>query len=457
MGNSQRLIETQAVVVGAGTAGSYIAWKLSEAGFGCVVLEKERLDSLGTSIGPFHMEESAFGEFGLPLPQGDELLHTIDRMTMWSPSRDRSHSFSFPTLVMDKPLFTRRLHRYARQAGAEIIEGARVDSLMRELGVLRGVSAETAQGRVAVRGEVVIDASGIESEVRTRMPESPWFENDPISPSDTIFVYMETWSDIDGDMGAGVNTYPDMLGWYAPGPGETTIVGVGAGGGFEAARRRHREMVATLPFRGRVLGSAMGRVPYRRPPMSLVDNGLMVVGDAACMNKPFSGEGVTSGFTGCSITVDVAAGAIAGSDATREALWSYNARYFRDQGAKFAMLLSVLPAAAGMRPEEMDYLFDVPGLLTEEGSLAMQRDFELGGGRGQAIEALPGILGGMLSGRLGASSLLKLAVAALNGWALRRLYERYPEHPFDFPAWKRKAIPLWKRADRARYRYFAKA
>jgi flavin-dependent dehydrogenase len=182
---------------------------------------------------------------------------------------------------------------------------------VREDGRLRGLRIRDADGESELRARLIVDASGIDGAVRTRMPPGPWLENDPFTPADTIFVYMETWADVEGTLGPGVDSFPQYIGWCAPGPGNTRIVGVGMGGGMEAARARHRELVASVPFKGTVLGSTGGCIPFRRPPYSLVDNGLAVVGDAACMNKPFSGEGVTSGFAGCAILVEVADRALA--------------------------------------------------------------------------------------------------------------------------------------------------
>ena len=72
----------------------------------------------------------------------------------------------------------------------------------------------------------------------------------------------------------------------------------------------------------------------------------MTVGDAAFMTKPFSGEGVTSGFTACQIAVETIDEAIKNGDVSKAALWPLNHRYFTDQGAKFAGLFAQLPAAA---------------------------------------------------------------------------------------------------------------
>ena len=442
-------ITRDVLVIGAGTAGSYVAWKLAGLGFSCAMLE-----SLGTAIGPFHMEEVAFERFGIPLPEEPELLHSFTEMTTWSPRLGRSLTFSLSTLVMDKPLFHRRLHSYARDAGVEIVEDAAVSGLVMEGGILRGVRARTADGEDEWRARLVIDASGIDGAVRTRMLHTPWFENDRIRSGDTIFVYMETWKDLEGPRGSGVDSFPSFIGWRAPGPGDTCIVGVGAGGSFEAAERRHRQMVEALSLEGEAVGSARGVIPYRRAPLSLVDNSLMVVGDAACMNKPFSGEGVTSGFAGCEAAVTAAAEALAADDLTREGLWRYNRDYFRGQGAKFAFLTAVLPALMLVSEEEMETFFSLPGMMTEESALALQEDFEVRADRDAALKALPELVRAVARRRLSPGSLLTIARMGIVGTALRLMYERYPATPLEFGPWKRGARFFWGRADRVKRRYF---
>jgi len=442
------------LVIGAGTAGSYLSRKLAAAGFECLVLEKESLEALGSHIGPFHMEEVAFERFDIPPPAGDELLHTMSRMTMWAPGLRRSFGFRMPTLVMDKPRFIQRLHQYAREAGVRIVEGTAVESLVVENGFLAGVRAHGADGELEVRARLVIDASGIDGAVRTMMIPGRLLESLPISDEDTIFVYMETWRDVEGELSDGVQSYPHCQGWCAPGPGDTRIVGIGMTGSSEAARERHREFVATLPYRGEVVGSTGGRIPYRRPPYTLVDNRLMVVGDAAFMNKPFSGEGVTSGFAACDIAAGVARDALAADDLTRESLWPYNTRYFRGQGAKFAFLTAVLPALLSVSQGELEFFFSVPGLLAEEGSIALQQEYEV---RADPT-AIPGIvyamIRGVAGGKLRPSSLAGLAYAGTVAAAIKALCRRYPQRPADFGAWARTVGPLWRVAERTKYRYF---
>ncbi len=446
--------DSDVVIVGAGTSGTYLAWRLAEAGFSCLVLEREPLQELGTRIGPFHMEEAAFEKFGIPLPEEDILLHRLETITMWSPDHSRKVTAPLTTLDMDKPRFMRRMHGYATGAGAELLERSEFREVVMERGVPAGIKAAGPEGEFEVRCRLVVDASGIGGVVRTSVPATPWFESDPIADMDTLVVYMESWGGLQGEVGADINSYLHFQGWYAPSYGDELIVGVGMPTSPEGARNRQRAFAATLPFSGEAVSSTSGRVPYRRPPFSLVDNGLMVVGDAAFMNKPFNGEGVTSAFTACAIAAEVAAEALGRDDLTREALWPCNVRYFRDQGAKFAFLAAAMPAVVSLSPAEIDFLFTVPGIFTEEGTQALNLEYELQSDPAASVRGIPTLLAGIASGKLRLASVAKIAKMAAAAGRIKKLYERYPEHPAGFGTWVDRVRPLWSKAEKAKHGYF---
>ncbi|GEM_PF-315212 len=453
-------IETDVVIIGASTSGSYTSWLLGKKGVRCVIVEKEKIESLGRAIGPFHVEEVALERFGLPYPPDEEILHIEKNSTTWSPGGDAVVEFEFPTLVLDKPHFIRRFAEYAKDAGAEILEETSFESIIWEKGIPSGViavkEAEGSPEKFHIKAKILIDASGIEGVLRCAMPGSPWFENDRISDKDTIFVYMETWEDIQGRLNLGFNSFIHYQAWCAPGPGDTTIVGIGMAGSSEAARERHRRFVEKVGLKGKVLSSTNGRIPYRRPPFSLVDNGVMVAGDAAFQNKPFSGEGVTSAFTACQIVADVAYSALEKDDVTRESLWDYNRLYFSGQGAKFAQIMATVPATMKATEDEMNYLLKTPGFMTAESSIALQRDYETGGGS-LDLNALSYLARCIASRKISPRLIGEIIFSGFLGSALRKHYENYPEHPAQFYSWKKRAEALWRRAEAIRYSYFENA
>ena len=79
------LLSTDVVVVGAGSSGCYFAWRLGQAGYRVIVLEKQPLEQIGQKIDIFHMDEVRFDEFGLPHPAGEELVGHYATGLAWSP------------------------------------------------------------------------------------------------------------------------------------------------------------------------------------------------------------------------------------------------------------------------------------------------------------------------------------------------------------------------------------
>ena len=174
-------LSADAVVVGAGTSGCYFAWRLSQAGFRTILLERDHLRDLGQTIDIFHMDEIRFDEFGLPHPSGEELLGHHATGLAWSPDLQVRNDVRYAFYVMHKPAFQQRLHRYVLEAGGEILEGVDVLEPILDAGFLTGVRARKDGEPLEARGRIVIDASGIDGAVRTRLPTGFGVETDPIS------------------------------------------------------------------------------------------------------------------------------------------------------------------------------------------------------------------------------------------------------------------------------------
>lgn len=442
-------VETDVVVIGAGTAGSFFAWRMAQAGFPPVVLEKRPLGTLGQHIDIFHFDEIRFAQFDVPLPEGDELVGYYPDGLAWPPDGDDAKRVDYAFYVMRLPLFIQRLQGYAQDAGARILDRTAFTEVLVEGGRVAGVRAEGPEGPLEVRARLVVDASGIDSVVRTALPPDLGVETDPIAPEDTLYVILQYWDDIEGDRPRGLNFYPFHKAFCNPSYGDGAILGIGQPGGYDVAERVHAEFLAErFPNPHRLVRKTQGRTPFRRPPYSLVADGFLVVGDAAFMTKPFSGEGVSSGFAACQIAHEVAAEALCHGEASREALWPYNVRYFRGQGAKFAGLLAQLPAAAELSRSDVNFLFRQDIIFSGEDFTQMNRDFEVQMSGTRLAEVAAKLLWGVASRQFSWNGLRALLTAMSVAGKIRALYERYPERPEDLPAWVQAVDPLWRQASR---------
>jgi digeranylgeranylglycerophospholipid reductase len=440
-------LNADAVVVGAGTSGCYFAWRLSQAGFRTVVLEKQRLADLGRAIDIFHMDEVRFDEFGLARPGGDELIGYYPTGLAWSPDRQVRNEVRYAFYVMHKPAFQQRMHRYVLEAGGEIVEGVEVLAPLVEDGLLAGVQARRDGRLLEARGRIVVDASGIAGIVRTRLPAGLGVETDPISDDDTLFVCLEFRDGLGEGLPTGLNFYPYHKAFWNPSRGSGAILGIGQPHGYEYAWQKHREWREEyFGDPGQVVKRTQGRTPYRRSPYSLVGDGFMVVGDAAFQTKPFSGEGVTSSFTACQIAAEVAAQALRAGDTSRAGLWPYNVRYFRDQGAKFASMFVQLPAAAELSRREVDFMFHNDLIFSSEDFEGMNRHYATEMDLGKTLSLAARLSWGVVSGRFSAASFKRLLDVSSRAAKIRDLYERFPEDPAAFETWWAQVRPLWDEA-----------
>jgi electron-transferring-flavoprotein dehydrogenase len=439
------VLKADVVVVGAGTSGCYFAWRMGQAGFQTIVLEKLQLDQVGQAIDIFHMDEVRFDQFGLEHPSGEELLGHHATGLAWSPDLEVQNEVDYAFYVMHKSSFHRRMHSLARESGGEILEQVEVQGPIIEDGYVVGVQAMRDGQPLEVRGKIVVDASGIEGVVRTRLPEEIGVETDSITAEDTLYVCLEFRDDLDEGVPTGLNFYPFHKAFWNPSRGSGAILGIGQPGSYEYAWQRHaewREEYFGEP--GRVVKRTQGRTPYRRSPFSLVGNGFMVMGDAAFQTKPFSGEGVTSSFTACQIAAEVAAGALRAGDTGRPALWPYNVRYFRDQGAKFASMFVQLPAAAELSRREVDFLFHSDLIFSSEDFEQMNLHYATEMSLGKTLTMGVKLLGGVVSGQFSWDSLKRLLEVSGRATKIRALYERFPEDPAGFDAWVAEAEVLWR-------------
>ncbi len=440
-----RKMEYDVAIVGAGTAGAYLGWQLGEKGYRVCLVEKQKAGEPGSHIGIFHVDEIRFAEFGIPLPEGEELIGYHPEGRAWPPDGDGAKRVRYPFYVMEMPLFIKRLQGYATAAGAEILFEMEFTQLILEEGRPAGIKARFDGGELAIRAPLVVDASGVDGVIRVSLPAGLGVERDPIDAQDFLYVILQYWDDLAKDFPRGLNFYPFHKAFINPGYGEGAIVGIGQPGKLEIAERVQEQFLEER-FPGvqhRLVKKTWGRTPYRRPPFSLVADSFLVLGDAAFMTKPFSGEGVTSGFTACRIAAETADAALQQRDLSREQLWPINVRYFRDQGAKFAGLMAQLLVAAELPRDDVNYLFSRDVVFSSYDLEQMNRYFEVKMSPGRLLKTGAALLGGRVSGRLSQEGFAALLAAMKRARALQKHYECYPKDPADFPAWEAQARVLW--------------
>ncbi len=439
------IYQSDVIVVGAGTAGTYFAWQAAKEGVKVILLEARTLDVMGKNIEIIHMDQSAFAEFGVPEPQPPELVHLEKVGVMWAPDRTITDVVEHSFYVLNLPALYRRLHGYAAQSGVEIIENAQVTDVIIENESLCGVSGEIKGKSFEARAKLIVDASGMTGAIRTRLPDHFGVENKPIDPAKVYCCCLELRTDLPEGSLTGSNSFMSESGFWNRSYGNDIIIGMSQHGGYEFTWQKHKEFrERNWGDPGRLVSRRQGLVPYRRSPLSLVGNGFLVVGDAAFQNRPFSGEGIISGWGACRAALPAALRALRNGDVSRRSLWSYNTAYFHDQGAKFAAAMAQLPAATELNDRDTNYLFRHHIIFNGKDFAELAEKYEVQMGTGKLLKMVFFMLWGVISGQFQASSLKTLLSVSTKASKLKKHYVNYPTDPDLFPAWEEKAATLWE-------------
>ena len=332
-----------AVVVGAGPAGSASARLLARAGARVLLLDRARfprekpcseylspestrvLERLGPDVLAAVAAASPAHLTGMKVvaPSGDEVV-----------GRFETFSFALPRARFDTILRTA-----AETAGAVVREGVKVDGLVYNAGAVGGVVArETANGRrETIRARVVIGADGLRSvvarqlgKVHTSPPHRIAFtahvaEGQDVADIGEMHVGCPGYVGL-GPIGNGVTTVALVLPATEAKRGEQFFPELnrfpGVAGRFRA-RHIVRRVLATGPF-----------ARWSRRPIA-IGGGALLVGDAADFFDPFTGQGIYSALRGAELAAECLIPALATS--TREPVTAEELRgYARARRREFA-------------------------------------------------------------------------------------------------------------------------
>ncbi len=431
------------IVAGSGTGGAIASKTAARAGLRvcCVDLKEEKdigRKICGDAIGRHHFENIQLKE-----PSADELERIMVGVKIFSPDQETSYVVKGEKLfgyILNRHRFGQRLLKEAMDAGVEVLSSTQVMEPLVDNGFTRGVSTrnvKTGEKRV-LHASLVVDATGFVAAVRKRL-HSNFGVNDRVDKKDVEACYREIRVlKMPLDDTSLCQIYLDQSacpgGYYWIFPESETKVNVGLGvamtGNFPNPKDMLYRHVLSQPLFADsvVVDQGAWYVPTRRPLDSMVGNGIMVVGDAACQVNPIHGGGMGPSMIGGTLAGKTAASALETDDFSRRGLWNYNVEYIRDYGAKQAGLEIFRILLQSMDDNDLNYGMKYR-LLTEEDVLKAS----IGGNTeikatDKARRALRGLKKLSLIRRLrDAAKLMK---------DVKTLYRDYPAVPENLERWK---------------------
>lgn len=437
------------LIVGAASAGSFLARRLAEQGYSVLAIEQLAKENLGRKYDIFHIAKEDIARFSLPQPEvADDFAFEFSRGRTFSaldryPKKNECH-----VVGMHKHRYLLRLNRWAQEAGAEIRYQTRFVDFLYEDGRIAGAVMEKDGQRSEVRAKLVADCSGIESVARTKLPPDYGAENFAIAADEMFYVILRyvVYHDLK-DYIVGTRGWTYFKTWEAPeGRADCAILGVGATGSYEEGERVFAKFCEAVQLpRFTVLHTERGTTPYRRPPYSFVADGFFVTGDAAALTKPSAGEGVSASM----VQLEIAAEEIGrllneGGYLTRARLWPINTRYVARQGKAFAGQLATLVGAMSTTAEENDFFFQHDIIFSDKTFAALSCGEPLVFSAKEMLHMAAVLLGGVLGGKVRTSTIRSLLRSMKNGARAEQLYAQYPTSEEGFDAWALRAERFWK-------------
>lgn len=442
------------IVVGAGTAGSFFAKKMADAGFSVLIVEKLKEDKLGHRLDIFHIDKDFFDKYDVPKPVKGDADYVSEFEVGYAKSAFNNYpkETNYPFVVMKFPSFLIRLKNWAEKSGVEYsFKTEFKDLIFDENQRISGAKVNRKGEEIEISSRLVVDCSGIPSVVRRKLPNAYGVETFEIDEKDKFYVILRyvTLKNPEKDKVTHSIGYPYYKTWLAPQNHENgAIIGVGANLSFDYAEECFEKFAKAVKLpEYEIEKIERGTTPYRRPPYSLVSDGFIALGDSACITKPFSGEGIACAWILCDIAIKVATVAMQnGQYPTKEALWDINVRYMSTQGADFANLLATLIGAVDCTAEENEYEFKKDIVFKSEDITRMNREFAAKLSLKDILSLVGKIIVGMFTKNIRLKTVKSLLKAVITASALEKHYKSFPKDSKDFDKWVEKAEKLWSKA-----------
>ena len=422
------------VIAGAGHGGLVAGAVLAKAGYDVTVYERKIRSELG-----YDWEDAidmrVFAECGLEPPKKEHYAFNGD-MKYYNPNLKAP--LVVPANGKGSAVFERKeiydvLIDNAEKSGVKIIYSTEILSPVMD--GLRVVGIRTSDG--VVDADLVIDAAGINTPLRSRLPVCCNVDRD--------YGYGECFYAFRGYFDKVPGHDPDVayeiflmhqgergLSWVVTKDDYVDVlIGRMAPMSKTKLAKTLDEMRAFSPQIGEKLlrGGTQEQIPVRRPLSVMVCDGYAAVGDAAYMTVPMTGSGICASMRAGLLLAETV---MEDKDEvySRETLWNYNRKYILHFGQSFAAIDILKNIMLCTEVEGVNFLFD-KGIITES-------DMSFGKGKTEGGMSFSDMVARATRGISNLPVLLRTAGALSKGDNVKKVYQSIPE------TYDEKAVLKWK-------------
>jgi len=356
-----RLIDSDVVVVGAGPAGCLAAKTAASKGVHVVLLEEH------AEIGvPVHCAEglslNGIMDAGLE-PVKPIVSQKISRARVFAPNRSHVDltSGDWVGYTLNRDVFDRTLGERAVKAGAELLTCTEANSVLKEGEEIVGVMAAQRGEPLQIRAKVVVGADGCRSIIRRSAGLTRWYP-DIVTCAQYQLGGLQLDDPETNEFYIGSKYAPGGYAWVFPKSEEVANVGLGVRHAHDKPAIEYlRRFIDSDPrFKGaKVLRRGGGVTPVSGMLEKIVDDHLMLVGDAAGQLIPLTGAGVHSGVEAGKIAGAVAAEAVEEGDLSVERLSEYRTSFEKYWGKRIRDSRRVVEMLDKFNDDDLDALASI--------------------------------------------------------------------------------------------------
>jgi digeranylgeranylglycerophospholipid reductase len=357
------------IVAGAGHGGLAAAADLSRRGFDVTVFEQKEKKDLGYDWTDIFAPRSLLTA-NIPYPPRSR-YEFKENMTFFSPSKRIGLTQNVPEndleIKMERRDIYAHLISHAEKCGVKFRYSCKIEGPVMLGSRVAGICLE---GGEEVYADLVIDAAGLDSPLRSALPKVCGIENS-VGSFERFYVYRAFYERV-GDYESKENFQVYLLH-----EGERRVVWLATEekyvdmliGRFEPFSGDEVEKVHALlkkdnPQLGdkRVRGGSFVKIPVRQPLSVMVADGYAAIGDSAFMTVPLIGSGIANSLKASHMLVKTIT-EDKNRSFTASTLWKYQSEYYRQLGNGYAAMAVMKLFLLHLNPGELDFIFE-KGILT---------------------------------------------------------------------------------------------
>lgn len=335
-----------AIIIGGGPVGCFVALILSKLGKKPIVFEEHKeIGKPDHCAG--HLSIKSLKDLGLyPLPN-NIIENEFTKATFYS-----YDGFSFPvnlskpvTCVVNREFFDKFIFNKAKDAGAVFHLNSRVKSLIIQDGYVCGVRVINNGSEDFFKSKIVIDAEGISSRLIKQTNLTA------LNPKKLVYAVNVKVKNVKNLKHSGVHVFfgksyaPGFYAWLIPKLDGTANVGLATNNGnpndYLYRLMKSHPVASKYLHESHIISKEFHAIPLGGPIPQFFHEGFLALGDVASQVKPTTGGGVIYGLRSAIIAAQTASQAIDKNNFSSKFLSIYQNQYLKTFNFDFTVMLKI--------------------------------------------------------------------------------------------------------------------